>query len=93
MSDREGYDKLWLYFGLSHASWLTMPRVMMHEMSDDWQAKMADLCNEWDETWQNMPDMGTRVQVTSSSGKLIKTPSYLINYRYPDKKIMGAMKA
>ena len=32
----------------------------------------------------NQPDIGTRVQITKG-GKVIKTPKWLINYRYPDK--------
>jgi len=47
---KKGYDKLWSWFGLSYASFLTLPRVMMHEMPDEWQGKMADLLEEWDST-------------------------------------------
>ena len=87
-----GYEKLWGYFGLSRASWLTMPRVMMHDMSDEWQSKMADLLNEWDNTWINQPCIGTRVQITDSSGKLIKTPNYIMNYRHPDKETIKSFR-
>lgn len=34
----KGYEKLWLWFGLS----LTIPRSMI------WQNKMADLLEEWE---------------------------------------------
>lgn len=89
---KDGYDKLWLYFGLSRASWLTLPRVMMHEMPDIWQKQMAELLEEWDNTWVNQPDLGTRVQTTDLTGKLIKTPEYLLNYRYPDKITLDTFK-
>lgn len=32
-----GENALWLWFGLSRASWLTLPRVLMHEMPDEWR--------------------------------------------------------
>lgn len=38
-----GYDALWGWFGLSRASFLVLPRVLMHEMPDDWQLRMAAL--------------------------------------------------
>lgn len=80
---RVGADALWEWFGLSYASWLTIPRVLMHEMPDKWQGKMAALLREYDEAFPNQPDIGTQVRVTTVKGKLIKTPEWLINYRYP----------
>ena len=95
MSDlpHSGHDRLWLYFGLSYATWLTLPRVLCHEMPDDWQGRLAQLMDEWEEHWQNMPDdMGTRVLVTSG-GKLTKTPRWLLNYRHPDRKRIERLRA
>ena len=84
--DRPGYDALWLWFSLSYASWLTIPRVLMHEMPDDWQARMTQLLKEYGDAFPNMPPtLGTRVQVTDN-GKLISTPRWLINYRHPDHR-------
>lgn len=83
--ERPGYDALWGWFGLSRAGWLTIPRVLMHEMHDDWQARMAALLYEYYETFPNQPDFGTRVQLTTTlSGKLTRGPDWLNNYRYPD---------
>lgn len=78
-------EELQRWFGLSYASWLTMPRVFMEAMPNEWQQKMADLLNEYDEAIVNPPDLGTRVQVTKD-GKMVKTPKWVINYRHPDKK-------
>jgi len=80
VNDRQGYDDLWLWFGLSRASWLTLPRTMMHEMPDKWQLKMAALLNEWDNTWENTLEAIPQVQLRED-GKLIKTPEWLLNYR------------
>jgi hypothetical protein len=85
-------DDLWTWFGLSYASWLTMPRVLMHEMPNEWQKKMAKLLKEWDDYYNfNDLNLGTRVQITKNN-KLIKTPNWLINYRHPDLKIIKNIK-
>lgn len=81
---RPGYDRLWLWFGLSRASWLTMPRSFMHEMPDEWQDKMAALLEEWDDTWdtQEMPDPEVSAR---RGGKYTKWPEFVSNYRHPDR--------
>lgn len=84
MSD-EGYEKLWGWFGLSRSSWLTLPRSIMHEMPDEWQSKMADLLQEWDETWDSstMPDP----YVSARKGnRFTKWPGWLLDYRHPDRE-------
>ena len=86
MSDEFDYkDDLSCWFGLSYASWLTMPRVLMEAMPQEWQTKMANLLFEYDNAIKNPPDLGTRVQITKD-GKLVKTPEWLINYRHPDRE-------
>lgn len=91
MPSNMGYEKLWSWFGLSYASFLTLPRVLMHEMSDEWQGKMADLLNEYDETFPNQPDIGTTVRATKN-GKLVEMPEWLKNYRHPDMAEIKKMK-
>lgn len=83
--ERPGLNKLWGWFGLSYASFLTLPRVLMHEMPDDWQKKMADLLDEFDNTFQSIPLDGFRVQGVKNK-KLTKIPTWLLNYRHPDKR-------
>jgi len=89
-----GHDALMTYFGLSYASFLTVPRVLLHEMPDDWQWKLAKLMEEYDETWDfsGIELTGTRVQCTRD-GKLVKTPSWLINYRHPERDTIEELKA
>lgn len=91
MNSQDGYDALWLWFGLSRASWLTLPRVLMHAMPDEWQGKIAALLDEYQSTFPNQPDLGTRVQITAD-GKLVKTPEWLINYRHPDADDIDACR-
>lgn len=73
------------WFGLSYASFLTLPRVLMEAMPEEWQQKMTELLIEYDQTFPNLFDLGTSVQITRN-GKLIKTPEWITSYRHPDKK-------
>jgi len=73
-----GYDALWLWFGLSRASFLTLPRVLMHEMPDEWQGKMAALLNEMDEAFPKSPAGDAIVRRRAGSW-----PDWLLNYRRP----------
>lgn len=80
------------WFGLSYASWLTLPRVLMEAMPKTWQARMSELLCQYDDTFSNPPDIGTRVQVTQG-GKLTKTPSWILNYRRPDRDVINDMRS
>jgi hypothetical protein len=84
-------EDLSCWFGLSYASFLVLPRVMMEAMPDEWQRKMAVLLNEYDNEFSNQPDIGTRVQITKD-GKLIKTPDWMINYRHPDYEAINRIR-
>jgi hypothetical protein len=89
---RPGYDRLWLWFGLSRAGWITLPRVLVHEMPDAWQMKMAKLLEEYQNTFTDWPDgMGSRVQLTDS-GKLTAKYRWLHNYRYPHEEEIASIK-
>ena len=81
--NRDGQDKLSCWFELSYASFLTMPRVLMEAMSDDWQERMADLLNEVDVTFPNFPEFKYRVQRVEGN-KYSKFPRWVLNYRHPD---------
>lgn len=88
----DGHEALWLWFGLSRSSYLTLPRVLLHAMPNEWQGKMAKLLQEYDETFINWPDFGSRVVVTDPSNKLIPTPEWLVNYRRPDLEKIEELK-
>lgn len=89
---RPGYDALWQWFGLSRSSYAVLPRVMMHDMPDAWQARMAGILEDWDATWVNQPSITTQVQVLDESGKFAKTPSWLLEYRHPDREQLKSMR-
>jgi hypothetical protein len=86
MKNGEGHQKLWGWFGLSYASFLTLPRVLMMEMPDEWQGRMADLLNEYADEFPNQRHLpGTRVLATENN-KLVKWPAWLLRYKYPDSE-------
>lgn len=78
-------ERLQKWFGLSYASWLTIPRVLMENMPDEWQEKMAELLEECDAYYPNCGEDGISFSVQCKlNNKFIKMPKYLGNYRYPD---------
>jgi len=88
-----GRNKLNEWFSLSYASWLTLPRVLVQEMPDEWQKKMAKLLEEYDRTWDlSSLEYGTTVRLTED-GKLKSMPEWLKNYRHPDHRIINSMRA
>lgn len=83
-TDYDYRTDLQAYFGLTYASWLTLPRVLMEAMPKEWQASMAVLLHDYDDAIKNPPDLGATVRVTLN-GKMVATPEWLINYRHPDR--------
>ncbi|AIB40815.1 hypothetical protein [Pseudomonas sp. WCS374] len=79
------------YFGLTYASWLTLPRVLMESMPDEWKRSMATLLNQYEDAYQNQPSYGTTVRVTVD-GKMVRTPEWLINYRHPDRSMINQVR-
>lgn len=95
LSQPPGYVKLWGWFGLSRAKFCVLPRSMMHEMPDEWQLRMAELLEQWDETWTNWPEpfpMETVVHPKNANGRFAKWPEWLLNYRHPDTATINRIK-
>lgn len=76
--------KLSEWFGLSYSSFCVLPRVLMEDMPGEWQEKMANLLNEYDEAF-DQSKIGIdecRVQAVIDN-KLAKMPIEITNYRRP----------
>lgn len=43
------HEAIHLWFGLSYASYLTIPRSILQSMPDEWQKKFVELLDELDE--------------------------------------------
>ena len=79
------------YFGLTYARWLTLPRVLMEAMPEEWKRSIATLLNQYDDAYPNQPSYGTTVRVTVD-GKIVRTPEWLINYRHPDRAMINQVR-
>lgn len=85
MIESDDRKDLHLWFGLSYASFLVMPRVAMMQMPKEWQERMAELLNQYDETINTSAFgvKGCTVRALDGNGKLMKMPEELLNYRHP----------
>jgi len=87
-----GQERLWLWFSLSYARWLTLPRVLMHEMPDEWQGKMAGLLEEFD---REFPDWCQQQLIVTAKekGRFQPLPEVLCEYRHPDKAAIDRLRS
>ena len=86
-----GYDALWLWFGIGRAGWLTIPRALLHEMPDEWQGKLAELLNEYEQTFPNQPDVSTQVMIRKGN-RFTSEYAWLNNYRHPSREKINSMR-
>lgn len=85
MTRGKGYERLWGWFGLSRASFLVLPRSFMHEMPDEWQSKMAELLDEYEERTKNVECIDKVYVQARKDRKFTKIPDWILNYRHPDR--------
>ena len=90
MAYGSGHAALWGWFGCSYASFAVMPRILMHDMPDEWQGRMAKLLEEFDNAFPNAR-INTRV-LKVDDGRLVKWPEWILNYRYPDAAKLAALR-
>lgn len=89
---RPGRDALWELFGLSYASWLTIPRILMHDMPDEWQAQMAKLIGEFMAAY-DWCDFDIAV-TAKRDGKFAPLPEWASreNYRHPTEAVLAPLR-
>lgn len=82
-----------LWWGLSYSTFLVMPRVAMQLMPEEWQEKMAELLNQYDDTINTSAFgvKGCTVRATGGDGKLMKMPEQWLNYRHPSAETKKAI--
>ena len=78
-------DPIHIWFGLTYASYLVLPRVVMESMSLEWQEKMVNLLNEIGEKREKFVGGNYAVNLRDEDGKYIRDP--LRNYRHPSMDI------
>jgi hypothetical protein len=68
-------DHVHLWFGLTYASYLTLPRSVLQSMPDEWQERFVAMLRELDEAYGHLDWPAYRVSaVDRSTGKFIRDP-------------------
>ena len=73
-----------LMFGLTYASWLVWPRVVMQAMPIEWQERFVALAEEMGEKFPRWEPEGSFQISLKQRGKFVKLPDSLCNYRRPE---------
>jgi hypothetical protein len=99
LSNTKYYLRLWIYrllgkpiyqecpvhiwFGLSYANYLTVPRSILEAMPHSWKEKFVTLLKELDDTLDWAPTKGTYyVQLRDEKGRYLYDP--FLQYRHVD---------
>lgn len=82
------------WFAGTRASFLVIPRVLLEDMPTKWQEEMVKLLEEYDNTFDQtkVGVYSCSVQAINESGKFIKMPDSIKNYRHPDKVFLSTLK-
>ena len=79
--DTPGKLTLECWFGLSYAQFLTVPRLVLESMPEEWKQKFADLLFEMDATFDWRPEHGQYwVKLKDDKGRYAEAP--LSDYRH-----------
>ena len=76
------------WFGLSYANYLTVPRVLLEEMPDEWQNRFVALMDEMRQAFVN--DVTYEVRLRDERGRYRADP--LASYRHPDWDAVDACR-
>ncbi|MEO0975987.1 MAG: hypothetical protein AAFY24_01960 [Pseudomonadota bacterium] len=91
LDSMSGKDRLSRWFGLSYASWLTMPRSFMQQMPDEWQRQMAILLEQYDDALTWPEDLPSSYVVARKDNRFTSWPDWVVNYRRGDPKPIRKM--
>lgn len=86
-------DAVHALFGLSYASWLCWPRVLMERMPLECQLRFCNLWEEFADQWEWIPEGASiYVQFKDESGKYMHMPRELCQYRHPDEDFIESLR-
>ena len=72
-------------FGLTYASFMVVPRLLMENMRWGWQVDMVDLMEEFNKKFKwEKPGQSMSISFRDENGKFIPTDRNLCNYRRGD---------
>lgn len=82
-----------LWFNLTYASYLTVPRSLLEAMPKKWQRRFYKLFSEVDEAFpQGCPAEGQHYEVHTrdETGRFVADP--LREYRHPDVRLIDSLR-
>lgn len=82
------------WFSFSRASFLVIPRVLMEDMPAEWQSKMVELLEQYDEAFDQskVGVEGCMVQAVDANNRFCKMPEEVKNYRRPCKMFLDRVR-
>lgn len=84
-------DPVHIWFGLSYAQYITVPRSIMEAMPYAWQKKMVQLLKELDSTFEWLPKEGRYwCRLKDEKGRFVDDP--LMEYRHPDRDYIESIR-
>jgi hypothetical protein len=77
-----GFERLVAFFGapIRSRAFHVWPRVLMHQMPDDWQRRAAELLEEFEAAFPNGDDVFQIRCRSKTTGKLVETPEFYLSY-------------
>lgn len=82
---------MWDYFGLSYASYLVLPRVILCAMSAEWQRRLVALLDEAESEFGIVPREGEyAVFLRCARRRFVADP--LRQYRHPDRDLIDSLR-
>jgi hypothetical protein len=90
--DDENPNPIHGLFGLSYAQWLILPRVVLQEMPQEWQARFVGLLDELYERFNwDSDEFSIRARAIGKDGRMVSMPERLENYRHPDRRWLNSI--
>lgn len=81
------------WFELTYAGWLTIPRVLLQAMSEEWQRRFVECLDEMDEEFESMGCDGLEIEVRfKKDGKYVKTSDHVCDYRHPHQEWLDSLR-
>lgn len=87
---RRGDVSLW--FELTYASYLTIPRSILEDMPDEWQQRFYLLFAELNERYTSWPPSGQHYEVRLRNERGRYCSDALQAYRHPDQQALASIR-
>lgn len=100
-----GFARLWKLLSDQHAEFVIIPRVLAHEMPDEWQQRMVAIIEEYNAEFPNMPQMRLIIEQLVEEepepnrfgGLLpkfskVSLPTWMKDFNFPNKAAIGIVR-